>query len=172
MQGIPHLVPHPVVDGVHHLPLPDQDLSETNFILIKPVLPEIKVSTLKTAMFFLPDGNIFFDKCLPDPAPQFLERLTPNQSFTPDYFTALHDLVSAPGGSYPEGTYNYLGARISLAHTKLNIPTWRNLLSNYPRKELVDFLEYGFPIGVDIQSRHHVTKSQKPFLQLHVLQPS
>ena len=59
MQGIPHLVPQiPVVDGVHHLPLPDQDLSETNFIFIKPVLPEIKVSTLKNAMFFLPDAEI------------------------------------------------------------------------------------------------------------------
>ena len=74
----------PVVKGEQHLPLPGQDLSETNFMLFKPVLPEIKVSTLKNAMFFLPDSKIFIDKCLPDPVPRFMERLTPNQSFTPE----------------------------------------------------------------------------------------
>ena len=90
------------------------------------------------------------DKHLPDPEPNFIERLTPHSSYSPDYFTALHDLVFAAGTHYPEGTYNYLGAKISLVHTELNIPAWRNLLSDYPRKELVDFLEFGFPIRVDI----------------------
>ena len=152
VQEPPQPVPlDPVVD--EELPLPllaGQDLPETNFILIKPVLPEIKMSTLETAIFFLPDARLFQDKYLPDPDPPFMERLSPNQSYPPEYFTALHDLVFAPGNGYPEGTYNYLGAKISLAHTTLNIPTWRKLLTNYPRKELVDFLEYGFPIGVDI----------------------
>lgn len=89
------------------------------------------------------------DKSLPDPEPVFLSRLTPHQSFPPSYFTNLHFLVNAPGLHYPQGTYNYLGARRSLAHTKLNIPLWRELLVDYPKKELVDFLEYGFPVGVD-----------------------
>ena len=151
VQEYPQPVPlTPVVD--HLLPLLGQDLdTETNFILIKPVVPDIKVCTLKTALFFLPDAKLFLDKHLPDPGPKFLEKLAPNLSFSPEYFTALHNLVSAPSASYPEGTYNYIGAKISLAHTGLNIPTWRNLLSDYPRKELVDFLEYGFPIGVDIE---------------------
>ena len=44
-------------------------------------------------------------------------------------------------------TYNFKGARIPLAHTKLNIPKWRELLANYPNDDLVDKLEFGFPIG-------------------------
>ena len=89
------------------------------------------------------------DKSLPDPEPVFLSRLTPPQSFPPSYFTNLHFLVNAPGSDYPQGTYNYLGARRSLVHTKLNIPLWKDLLVDYPKKELVDFLQYGFPVGVD-----------------------
>ena len=132
------------------LPLSGQDLSEENdFILIKPVEPEIKVSSLKSSMFYLPDAKIFMDKTLPDPEPGFLAKITPNKRFSPDYFTGLHNLVSAPGHSYPEGTYNHRGARISLVHTNFDIPTWRNLLADYDRRELVDFLEFGFPIGVD-----------------------
>ena len=141
--------PHPVVVQEPLLPLTGQDLSEINdFILIKPVPPEIKVSSLKSSMFYLPDAKIFMDKSLPDPEPSFLARITPNVMFSPDYFTGLHNLVNAPGHGYPEGTYNYLGARICLEHTSFNIPTWKNLLADYPRKELVDFLQYGFPIGV------------------------
>ena len=132
------------------LPFTGQDVSEIDFIHVKPVPPEIKVSSLKTALFYLPDAKLFMDKHLPDPEPKFMERLTPNSSFSPDYFTALHNLVFAPGPSYPAGTYNYKGARISLAHTSLNIPSWKSLLMEYPKKELVDFLEFGFPIGVDI----------------------
>ena len=100
-------------------------------------------------MFYLPDAKIFLDKSLPDPEPCFLGKITPNPSYSSDYFTGLHSLVNAPSLHYPEGTYNYLGARISLVHTNLKIPTWRDLLADYHRKELVDFLEFGFPIGVD-----------------------
>ena len=89
------------------------------------------------------------DKTLPDPEPSFLLRIIPNDRFSPDYFTGLHNLVNAPGPHYPEGTYNYCGARISLVHTNFNLPSWRSLLADYPRKELVDFLEFGFPIGLD-----------------------
>ena len=133
------------------LPLTGQDISENefDFILIKPVTPEVKVSTLKSCMFYLPDDKIFIDKILPDPEPSFLSRITPNEKFSPDYFTGLHNLVSAPSQHYPEGTYNYCGARISLVHTNFNLPTWKSLLADYPRKELVDFLEFGFPIGLD-----------------------
>ena len=141
--------PAPLTPVVDPLPLAGQDSSATDFIHVKPVLPDIKVSTLKSSMFCLPDAKIFMDKSLPDPEPSFMERIIPNPSFSPDYFSALHSLVFAPGSHYPQGTYNYLGAKISLAHTSLNIPTWRELLVDYPKKEIVDFLEFGFPIGVD-----------------------
>ena len=134
---------------VQDLPLTGQDSSENDFIHIKPVEPDIKVSSLKSSMFYLPDAKIFMDKSLPDPEPRFCERIIPNPSFSPEYFTALHYLVSAPGPNYPQGTYNHLGARISLTHTNFKIQTWRDLLVNYPKKGLVDFLEFGFPIGVD-----------------------
>lgn len=41
---------------------------------------------------------------------------------------------------------NYLGARIPLRHN-LNIKLWRRLLEGYWELDLVDFLDYGFPIG-------------------------
>ena len=149
-QTLPHSV-SPITVVVQEVlpPLTGQDLSENDFILIKPVPPEIKVSSLKSAMFYLPDAKIFMDKCLPDPEPCFMDRIVPNSRFSPDYFTGLHNLVSAPGQNYPEGTFNYLGARISLAHTTFDIPTWRSLLADYPKRFLVDFLEFGFPIGLD-----------------------
>ena len=105
------------------------------------------MSSLKTALFYLHDGKIFYDKHLPDPAPNFLSRIVPHPRFSSEYFTALHSLIAAPGCSYPANTYNFRGARIPLAHTKLNIPEWRKLLEHYPKQELVDKLEYGFPIG-------------------------
>ena len=76
-------------------------------------------------------------------------KIVPNISLTPIDFVCLHELVHAPGLDYPQGTYNYKGAKISLAHTKLNIPVWRSKLADYYRQDLVDYLEFGFPIGVD-----------------------
>ena len=155
-------VPRPVLpklDVEHEVPLPlsgpDDDLNA--FVFYKPVDPDIKVSSLKPAMFYLPDHRIFLDKLLPDPEPCFSERIVPHSSCSPQYFTALHKLVSDPGENYRAGTYNYKGARISLAHSKLNIPTWRKLLVEYSRKEIVDFLEFGFPIGVDPSSQTEPT---------------
>ena len=69
--------------------------------------------------------------------------------FSPTNFIALHEIVSAPGPNYPQGTYNFKGAQISLTHTKLNIPAWKHHLADYHLKDLVQYLEYGFPIGVD-----------------------
>ena len=113
----------------------------------KTLKPEIKVSSLKSAFFYLQNGKIFCDRHLPDPAPTFLSRIIPNAQFSTDYFTALHYLVSAPGSKYPAHTYNFQGAKIPLAHTTLNIPRWRELLADYPKNGLVDKLEFGFPIG-------------------------
>ena len=113
----------------------------------KSLKSEIKVSSLKPALFYLQDGKIFYDKHLPDPSPTFMSRIIPHDRFSSDYFTVLHSLVAAPASSYPAGTYNFEGARIPLAHTKLNIPKWKELLASYPKKDLVEKLEFGFPIG-------------------------
>ena len=114
----------------------------------QPVKSEIKVSTLKPALFYLKDGKIFNDKHLPDPVPTFLSRLNPNERFTSEYFIGLHSLVAASGFDYPANTYNFDGARIPLSHTKLNIPKWKELLATYPKKDILDKLEFGFPIGI------------------------
>jgi hypothetical protein len=125
---------------------------ETDFILCKPAQPEIKVSQLKPAFFFLPDNQIFMDKTLPETEPLFLNKLVPNL-FSPTDFVDLHERVYAPGYDYPEGTYNSKGARISLTHTNLNIPAWRHHLAGYYREELADYLEYGFPVGVSLDGQ-------------------
>ena len=148
-QDTPHPVSHsPAV--VWKPPFPAAGLvDENDFNENKPALPDLKVSQLEPAYFVLPDSKIFLDKSLPDPHPTFLERLSPNESYSPEYFTTLHELVSAPGSDYPEGTYNFKGARISLAHTNLNIPSWKEHLAHYYRQDLIGYLEFGFPIGVD-----------------------
>ena len=83
-QTLPHSV-SPITVVVQEVlpPLTGQDLSENDFILIKPVPPEIKVSSLKSAMFYLPDAKIFMDKCLPDLEPCFMERIVPHSRFSP-----------------------------------------------------------------------------------------
>ena len=129
--------------------LPSAGSENEDDFINSPAKPDIKVSTLNPALFFLPDNKIFKDKHLPDPQPSFLSKLIPNPLFSPQYFTELHHLVAAPGLDYPAGTYNLRGARISLAHTSLNIPSWREHMAGYFRSDLVDYLEYGFPIGVD-----------------------
>ena len=116
----------------------------------RPIKPEIKVSDLKPALYYLNDGRIFYDKHLPDPEPSFLSRIVPHNRYSSDYFVALHHLVAAPGTSYPAHTYNFKGARIPLAHSKLKILKWRELLKDYPKKDLLDKLEFGFPIGTEL----------------------
>ena len=131
-----------------NLPLAGLVDAENDFI-IKPAQPEIKVSQLKSAFFFLPDNKIFIDKTLPESDPAFIENLVENPNFSPTDFVNLHERVFAPGPDYPQGTYNFKGARISLTHTKLNIPAWKRYLADYFRQDLLDYLEFGFPIGVD-----------------------
>ena len=45
--------------------------------------------------------------------------------------------------------YNYCGARIPLAHSKLDINLWREFLKDYHDSQLCDFLEFGWPLGLD-----------------------
>ena len=142
-------VPQPVPQ----VPVAEDDLScvlpgsSDVFQFLPPVKPEIKVSLLKPALFYLSDGRIFYDKHLPDLSPSFESSISPHPRFSTEYFTALYSLVSAAGDSYPANTYNFRGARIPLAHTQLDIPSWKVLLEDYPNKSIVDKLEFGFPIG-------------------------
>ena len=71
-----------------------------------------------------------------------------NNEYIPDYFVNLHHRVNTPTMSYPLGTPNYLGARIPLVHTRLNIQKWREHLVGYDQADIVQFLEYGFPLGL------------------------
>ena len=115
-------MPHPVSStsavAEELLPLAGLVDLETDFTLCKPAQPEIKVSQLKPAFFFLPDNQIFMDKTLPESEPYFLSNIVPHPS-SPTDFVDLHKRVYAPGPDYPEGTYNAKGARISLTHTRV-----------------------------------------------------
>ena len=113
-----------------------------------PARPVIRSSTLPTVEVKIPDA-VFVDRALPAPNAELL----PHPQFSPDYFVALGNLVSASGFDkaglcYPAGTPNFLGARIPLTHTSLKIERWRQLLIGYEHVDLIDHLEYGFPLGL------------------------
>ena len=98
----------------------------------------------------MPDGE-FTDKVLPTPT----LPLQLNEVFTPDYFVALHNLTAAAGtrpdgSSYAEFTPNHIGARISLPHTKMNMDRWRHHLHGYEMVEICQLLEFGFPVGINL----------------------
>ena len=150
-QDIPQPVPQVHVVAENYCSLLPGSEAILPVLMNDPIKPEIKVSSLKSAFFYLNNGKIFVDKHLPDPEPAFLSRLIPHSKYSPEYFTALYSLVAAPGTSYPANTYNFCGARIPLVHTKLNIQTWRELLEDYPKKDILDKLEFGFPIGTSVE---------------------
>ena len=54
------------------------------------------------------------------------------------------------------GLPNFLGVRIPVA-TNLNIPTWRKYLCNYFDQQLVDLIEYGFPLDFDRTRKLKIT---------------
>ena len=131
----------------------DLDMADLNEEIIlggstvKPATPLLKTSSLKNDFFHFKHGNVdkfFIDKKLPSPAVTF----DPNERFNSSYFTTLSTLVSAPGLTWKAGTPNYMGARIKLVHTNLNMEMWRQHLIGYENSEICQFLEYGFPVGL------------------------
>ena len=118
---------------------------------VAPAKPIVKPSLLKTSRFALPSGKCFLDKKLPRPAIQLVEH----NKFNAAYFIDLHQRAAAPGqrGQYiwQQGTPNYLGARIPLEHTSFNLPAWRRELIGYENIEVLQFLEFGFPLGIGDQ---------------------
>ena len=120
-----------------------------------------KVGKLLDMQVVMPKGT-FTDKILPTTSHQ----LVVNKVFTADYFVALHNIVSAPGyrgdgTPYGPNSPNHVGARISLPHSKLKIARWRFHLRGYENAELTQFLEFGFPLGLeepaklDCKTRNH-----------------
>ena len=108
------------------------------------VKPQLKTKSLESSCFVLPGNVVFVDKVLPHSKAFFTENI----NFSPDYFVALHQLVSSFNQNYPAETPNYRGARVPLRHTKLKIQKWRQLLVGYEDIDIVQFLEYGFPLGL------------------------
>jgi hypothetical protein len=122
-------------------------LDEDDFPMMslpEPAKPLLKPSALKDTCFVLPSRSIFIDKVLP---PTNLP-LNPQTNFPLEYFVSLHKLVAAPTAIYPAYTPNHRGARIPLQHTKLKIHRWRHHLLGYDEPEIVQYLEFGFPIGL------------------------
>ena len=60
----------------------------------------------------------------------------------------LHKQVSSHSPFHPENTPNYLGARIPLQHNRLNVEAWKKRLVNYENREILQFIEFGFPLGL------------------------
>ena len=109
-----------------------------------PAKPLLKTSSLKDLIVKMGEGNPFVDKLLPSLSNPF----EANVRFPPDYFCALHELVNSAGAFYPAGTPNYLGARVPLQHTGLHLDKWRKHLLGYEHVELCQYLEFGFPLGL------------------------
>ena len=78
------------------------------------------------------------------------------------YLNKIHTIVR----NY--GCPNYKGARIPV-FSDLNIKAWRQVLCNYDIPNLVEYLEFGFPLGVDYSifnfknfDKNHLSAIQRP----------
>ena len=139
---------HASVKSAQIEPLLPFDGSEDMSDFLIPAKPIMKPGLLKNTMFTLPSGISFVDKILPKPSVPLLEHSEYNAA----YFIDLHNQCSAPGnrGQYkwPAYTPNYIGARVSLQHTSFHLESWRKHLIGYESPELIQFLEFGFPLGL------------------------
>jgi hypothetical protein len=72
----------------------------------------------------------------------------PDQSHRDDteQYINFSDLISAHRSIVKSGQPNFQGCKIPL-NTPFNIDLWRELLSDYQDKVIVEFLLYGFPVG-------------------------
>ena len=116
-----------------------------------PAKPVVKTNHLKDMYFTLPTGAVFRDKVLPRPEADLVKH----SEFDVKYYLKLHEQAAAPGArgqySWPKNTPNYIGARVPLLHTNFNLDRWRLHLIGYHSPEILQFMEYGFPLGIDHQ---------------------
>ena len=116
-----------------------EDLPSTAAEIAPPASPVIaNTKKLGTWIVKLPDGQDFVDKLLPPPS----EELSQNQEFPSSYFVDLHCKVKLGG------TYNFAGARVKLKHVKINVAKFRELLGDYDDSGVLQYLEFGFPLGL------------------------
>ena len=134
----------------HHLDLVPFSLTPDDLEggLPAPARPVLKASSLKDRIILTPSGP-FTDKILPAPT----QPLPTREIFTPEYFSSLHNLVAAAGiredgSTYPALTPNYMGARIRLEHVGLKIDRWRYHLRGYEHADVLQLVEFGFPLGL------------------------
>ena len=139
------------------LPFADEDVCSVSTSLVQPAAPLVKTSSLRDVNVALPGNNSFIDKVLPPLEEQF----PVNQQYPPEYFSALHQLVNSAGPHYPGGTPNHLGARIPLQHTGLNLEMWRKHLIGYDSPEVSQYLEFGFPIGLQQDPKPELQSSYR-----------
>ena len=126
-------------------PLHNLDIAVTEDPVIPtPARPLLRPTTLPETCYILPGNTVFVDKVLPHSE----SELSQNIEFPIAYFVALHNLVSTPTPQYEAYTPNYLGARIPLQHTKLNIDRWKHHLIGYEGAEIIKYLQFGFPLGL------------------------
>ena len=128
--------------------LPFQLLDDVSDVLGLAPKQVLKVNMLLDAVVDMPRAQ-FTDKALPTPE----HVLSVNEEFTADYYIALHNITAAPGikadgTMYSSFTPNHLGARVKMPHVKLRIDRWRHHLLGYEHSELVQYMEYGFPLGL------------------------
>ena len=90
----------------------------------------------------LPEGYVFIDRKIPSKY-DIPVNFNKNVSFSSEYFVNLSLKVKE------FGTYNHLGARIKLQHSHINVDNFRCFLdSDFEDLAILQFLEYGFPIGL------------------------
>ena len=117
--------------------------------LATPAKPLLRASSLKDRVISLPEVS-FIDKFLPAPT----QPLVPREVYTPEYFQSLHNIIAAAGiredgSTYPAMTPNYMGARVKLQHVGMKADRWRYHLRGYEHADVVQMLDYGFPLGLN-----------------------
>ena len=137
----------------------DQPLEAPACRTLSPAKPVANVRHLSDLVVQTPFGP-FTDKALPLSGQRMLMR----DKFNTEYFLALHNVVAAPGiredGShYPAFSPNYLGARVKLKHVDLKVDRWRYHLRGYEDVEIIQHMEFGFPLG--LQELPNLQSSQR-----------
>ena len=127
------------------------DKSKTNFNVVSgEAEPVLKYSSLKDTYFYFnqdTQSKIFLDKKLPPTNSVFKQH----ERFDCNYFSNLWSSAATPGPTWASDTPNHLGARIPLIHTDLNMVQWRKHLIGYEDVEICQFLQFGFPVGVETE---------------------
>ena len=137
-----------IPSGLKHLQGLSSSLMNVGGLTV-PASPILRASSLKDRSIILPEVS-FTDKFLPAPA----HPLLPREIYTADYFKSLHNCVAAAGirsdgSTYPALTPNFLGARIKLKHVGMKPDRWRYHLLGYEHADVVQHIEYGFPLGLN-----------------------